>query len=526
VTADAYYNNSTAKNTDCIADSSFGSIQLQATNGVGIGPVYDQVCWNGNGGPPGASQYCNGAYIQTSASCGLNTGEPPASCTGAPYEGNQLLRLGDPQRLFDPTSMARTPTYPYGSSYNSGSNNVDFSIMGLSYIPYTTNFTAPQTNYPPIAGVPAAGAVVTADDNLSIPTTAYLTGSPPHADFRLTHVATSTTANWPEWRVFIASGSYILETDSVTIPNSGSVVAFPSNTTILNQSNAYGFIAGFVTDSLGNPISPNIQVSAGGVTAYADQTKGGRYFVQVPPGHVDVTANPLGASLNSDYVSVSSLAVPISLGQIWDGVNFMLPQGGCISGWVTRDGVNGLQGIPISVQNADGYTSDTEISGAGGSFTTIDIDTGVYTVIPQLDPLEISSPTQVTVTLAEGQNVFAATFTITGALGTVVGNVTQSGSPITTGVLIVITTNTLSGTPPTPPALSSNTLTSSPYYVGSSQENGTFSLGVRQSTSPAYNIYGYYTTISPTGAVTTTSQEKTNVQVLSGQTTGPFLLAW
>ena len=248
--------------------------------------------------------------------------------------------------------------------------------------------------------------------------------------------------------------------------------------------------------------------------------------MQVPPGLTNVSANPSGASFDPNYISVSSLAVPVSLGKITDQVNFILPQGGRISGFVTPDGVNGMSGIPVSVQDAAGYTRDTEVSGANGYFTTIDIDTGTYTVVPQLDPLEVSSPTQITATMGEGQTVFAATFTVTGALGTVSGNVTLSGNPISTGVLLVITTSTLSGSPPAPPALSSNTLTSSPYYIGSSREDGSFSVAVRQSTSPAYNVYGYYTTIGPTGTVTISAKSLTSIPVLAGQTTGPFLLQW
>jgi hypothetical protein len=90
----------------------------------------------------------------------------------------------------------------------------------------------------------------------------------------------------------------------------------------------------------------------------------------------------------------------------------------------------------------------------------------------------------------------------------------------------MMTTNTLAGTLPGPPPISSTTLSSSPYYFGSSREDGSFSVSVRQSTNPAYNIYAYYTTIGSTGAVSTSYKKQTNVPVLSGQTVGPYLLQW
>jgi hypothetical protein len=152
--------------------------------------------------------------------------------------------------------------------------------------------------------------------------------------------------------------------------------------------------------------------------------------------------------------------------------------------------------------------------------------TGTYDMIPELDVLATSNPADQVTTVGIGQNVFSATYTVTGALGVVSGSVTVSGRPISTGVLIVVTTVTFAGSPPVPPALSTATLAGNPYYIGSSHEDGGYSIEVRQSTSPTYRVYAYYPVVNSTGAVTINSQTLTNVSVLAGQTVGGKNIAW
>ena len=316
-----------------------------------------------------------------------------------------------------------------------------------------------------------------------------------------------------------------LENDTVTLAATGSIYTFLSSTTMLNQPATSGFISGRVTDAYGIPISlPSaIPVSPGaaGPSVYAN-TSNGHYLLLVSTGPVDVTANPNFANVN--YVSVSSLAVQTTLGQVSNGVDFILSQGGRLSGFVTRDGINGLQGVTMVATDANGNAQDQEITDVNGNFMTINMATGTYNVRIPLDTTESSSPTVASATLLlPGQTVFVGTFTIAGALGTISGSVTLGGSPISTGVLIVVATGTL---PSGPPGLSSSTLTTSSCYTTSSKEDGTYSIDVRQSTSPAYNIYGYYTTVSGTGAVTITSKSLTNVPVTAGQSVTGKNLAW
>ncbi|MFI5346914.1 MAG: carboxypeptidase regulatory-like domain-containing protein [Elusimicrobiota bacterium] len=473
--------------------------------------VTDQVRWDSLTGSNVWTYNSQIISTPTIANCCGNTS------LGFP-QGNELVRLSSPTFSADVVN--------FGRAYNSQNNQADFlapnaTFSQLPYLPHNVSSGA----YTVISGVPAVGAVISANDGLSDPATAYLRGFPPSANFLLTNIATATMPS--PWTVLITSGGYTLENDSVTVAATGSNYRFPSSTTILNQNATQGFISGTVTDILGNPITaPSlIQVNPGvnGAPQNASAASG-RYLLRVSTGSVDVIANP--NYLNNNYVSGSSLSVTVALGQISDGVNFMLSQGGQISGFVTRDGVNALPGVAVTAFDINGYARDTRVTDNNGRFTTLTIASGTYSVAPELDSLENSSPANTPVTVTGGATVFSTTFTISGALGTVMGSVTAGGKAISTGVLVVVTTSTLAGSPPVPPTLSSNTLASNSYYIASSREDGTYSIDVRQSTSPAYRIYGYYTTLNSTGAVTIQSQTLTNVQVLAGSSVTGNNFAW
>jgi prepilin-type N-terminal cleavage/methylation domain-containing protein len=510
MTADAYFGNST---TDVIADSSYGGVQVQDN----LGNLIDRVCWNGTSGPPPTS-FCGNTYVPTDGTCGLNVGEPPLTCAGGagPYEGNQLVRYPYPT-LGDAVVSRGTD----GSAYDTGYNDIDFSspsalsgTLGLQYSPFTTASPA----LPVISGVPANKAIISVDDGLSTPIQATSASDVRGASstFVLTDVATGT------WSVFISSNGYLFEADSQLVTAAAPLV-FPSATTLVTSTDTKGFVAGTVTDVLGNPISvpTAITVSGGGATNTAS-TVNGRYFLRTSTGSVDVVANP--GSSNGDYVALSSNSVFVQLGEVSDGVNFMLSQGGQISGFVTRDGINALPGVAVSVIDANGFADDTEITNSLGQFTTIVVATGSYEVTPELDTIASASPTYYTTTVTSGLTVFSTTFTITNALGVVTGTATLSGQAISTGVLIIVTTSTLTGS--APPNVSVTAMTVSPNYAGSSLEDGTYSISVRQSTSPAYNIYAYYSTVSSTGGVILQTKNLTGVQVLAGQTVTGKSFAW
>jgi hypothetical protein len=478
---------------DIMARGHSGTIYLTD----GSGAFIDAVGWTNNGSTHNPSD-CNGTCIPQ-PSGGLSAGQ-------------EIVRASSPSFI---------NTF-FGSAYNSGDNSIDFAYPGntnpslsISGIPVSPE----NSQFPPslvISGVPAAGAIITSNDGLSSSTEAVLSGSPPVAAFSLLNVATGT------WSVVMTSASYETENDTVTVSASNSVYVFPSTASILNQTTNSGFISGVVTDANGNPISvpTAIEVSAGGSNATAN-TATGRYLLRVSSGITDVTANP--SSLNSNYVSMSSNAITVYPGQIESGINFTLTQGGRLSGWATRDGINGLEGISMSAIDSNGNTQDQEVTDATGHFQTINLATGAYTVRIPLDSTEVSNPNVVSASVLSGQTIFVGTFTITGAMGTLSGNVTLSGNPISTGVLIVVTTDTLPGGPP---VISSASLTGISYYSASSNENGTFSVQVRQSTYPAYNIYGYYPEISPTGGINIVQKSLSNVPILEGQTVSGQNLSW
>ena len=462
--------------------------------------VYDIVGWKDGEAGSDMPDYDEGSPIPNYTAGGLDGIEA----------GNQIVRASSPAYTSD----------TYGKAYDSDNNIDDFiypsaSFIGIQYPPRNTSIAAQTV----IAGVPADGAVVSCVDSLSAPTTAYRTASPARAVFTLPQVATGT------WTVYISSGNFMLQNDTVTIAATGSVYTFPSSTTLLTQENTAGFISGIVTDALGVAISPSITVDSGGAGLASNaSTVNGRYILKVTTGLVDVNANP--SNTNPNYVSHSSQAIRVNLGEVHSGVNFLLSQGGRITGFVTRDGTNALPGVAVAALDVNGYAQGQQVSGTDGRFTTLTIATGTYSVEPVLGSKELSVPASVSVTVAIGGTVSAGTFTITGAMGSIRGTVTSGGQAITTGVMIIVTTSTLAGSPPAPPTLSVAALTASPYYITSSYEDGTYSVEVRQSTSPVYRVYSYYTTVSASGVVTINSQTNTSVSVLAGQIVTGVNFAW
>lgn len=459
------------------------------------GATRDTVGWKNDAVSPA---FCEGTCVPLPA--------------GGLAEGQQLVRYASTAGV----------SMDYGSAYNSGSNAVDFLYppagSGIPYRPRTVD----DAPYPVIAGVPAVGAVATCNDGLSESTQAYSQGSPPYAYFRLTSVA---LLSGDPWTLMISTDLYSLENGSVSIAGTGSVYRLPDPALLAPTTEMRGYISGSVTDCLGNAISAPtaIVVSPGAAGANVTaNTANGRYLLSVTTGYVSVTANP--DNENSYYLASTSNTIPVEIAQITPNIDFMLGQGARISGFVTRDGTNGLPGFAVAAIDSNDVAHDQPVTDINGRFTTAIITTGTYFVTPVCGSLETSAPSSAAVVLAAaGSTVFSATFTISGALGTITGRATAGGEPVSTGVLIVVTTMTLAGTPPEMPTLSSATLTSAPYYAVSTHEDGTYEIEVRQG---SYNIYGYYTTVTPQGAVTINAVTKTGKVVTPGETLSGEDFAW
>ena len=400
-----------------------------------------------------------------------------------------------------------------GRAYDSNSNNKDFFV--LKPLIYGPKNSANHEN--PITGTPANGAIVTCSDGLSDPATAYLTGTWPYAQFQLTSVATGT------WSVIITSGSYSFQHDTVTV-TAGGTYAFASSATALTNDISWGFVNGRVLDGDGLAISVN-PIS---VTNYENNTAAdaadGEYMLMVSTGYNTITANPGNA--NSNYVEISSQNVFVETGQIKSLPDFILWEGARITGFITKDGVNPFPGITVVIFDEGGAASEQQVSGSDGRFMTNTVSTGNYSVTPMVDSRESVVPSSYSVTLASpGITYFSSTFTVRNAMGSISGTVTKNGEPIKTGVLIVVTTVTLSGNPPAPPDLSVDTLTGAPYYTTSSNENGEYAIEVRQSTNPAYNVYAYYSA-PVTEACVISSSGTIGVGVLAGEETPNIDFEW
>ena len=434
------------------------------------------------------------------------------------YENTPIQTAGlTPNELYarrTSTSDSSGVNVSFGPAYDSNNNNIDFydysSAIGL---PPHNSLSGGKTV---ISGTPAAGALVTASDGLSSSTEAWLSGTPPYAYFSLVDVATGS------WTVLISSGAYSLEKATVTIPSAGSVYTFVNTTTFLTTASTDGLITGRITNALGVPL-PGIVVAPGGVTTDSD----GRYRLRAASGMANVTANPTvgGTSL---YVTLSSNTIPVETGKVHAGVDFVLYQGGRVSGFVTGDGTNGLSGIAVVILDANSIAQDQQVSDANGRFSSVVLSTGYYIVQPVIGAIAKSSPVSSTTTLlATAPNQFSSTFTISGALGYITGSVTYGGNPIKTGVLIVVTTATLSGTPPVPPDLSTASLAGTPYYVVSSVENGTYKVAVRNSVTPPYNVYAYYPlSVSAASDAVIYSAKTAGVSVTAGNTHSGVDFSW
>ena len=471
----------------CVHSDKAGALVLTDPSGK----VLDKLGWSNTGNSKPAPDYEGAGYP-------LSSGLPP---------GKQLVRMSQPCSL----------SANYGRAYDSGHNNTDFFYMDITYQPYAVA-SGVKAVY---SGTPAVGAVVTATDGVSSSTAAWLTSSAcGYSTFTLVDVATGT------WSVLVSSGMYGFEDDNAYVPSAGSVYQLSATTTSLTQNLTTGLITGRILSAYGTPITPGITVSAGsaGSPTTAD-TVTGRYTLRVSTGLVNVTANPASAC-NGSYVTLSSESVAVELGQVTSDIDFVLYQGGKISGFVTRDGVNALPGVAVVMLDSNGVSRDQEVTGLDGRFTSITLSTGTYSVAPAVGSREMATPDYSTVTLTTaGVTKFSSTFTVSGAMGYITGAVSSGGSPIKTGVLIVVTTSTLTGTPPAPPSLSTATLAGAPYYIVSSMENGTYRAEVTQSTSTKYNVYAYFP--SPSGASSTVVYKSVgNVSVTAGQTTSGVDFSW
>lgn len=450
----------------------------------------------GDGDSIGIAWTTSGVWIDQvgwSRTTGLGHQPPMKEGTAIP-QGNGFEYDEQYVRLTSPSGV----TSGQGRAYDSGDNSTDFNTVGRQPMVYPPrNRTDTETV---VSGTPAGGAIVGVNDGLSASGAASLSGSPPTALFSIPGVATGT------WTVYASSGLA-----SASVGLYGGYTAGFSTTTptlFLTSTSVTGYITGRVTNTSGGSFA-NVLMEASGVQTRTNSS--GDYTLASSTGvAVTVTANS-GYDL-PNYVQASA-AVAVNQGQLTSSVDFTLAQGGQIQGWITTNGVDPLPSIPVNASQG-GVERGSGLSNAAGIFQITRLSTGSYVVSPQLDVGESASPSSTTVTVTAGSTVSAGTFTVSGAMGYIAGNLTTgslAGPPITTGVLIYATTTTITSTPPT----ISSTTRSGPitYYASSGQADGTYRLAVRGGFN--YNIYAWHTTWTVETS-STTRKESTNVAVAAG----------
>ena len=485
--ADAQFDNSGTNYPTPFYVGSSGALGLywlsQGINGTTI----DAVGWNHNGVGVQA-QFYEKTPIQSWGGIGAN---------------EQFVRLAS-------TAGATSP----GRCYDSSTNNVDYADnTPITVAPNNSDDSAACAGETPLNG-----ALVSADDGLSASTQAYLTGSPPVAQFNLTVVATGT------WNVSVASGGWLTSIASATIPSAGARVGILNANTspawssagsysvVMTSTNVNGFVSGHVRDIFGVGLG-GMKVRAAGNTATT--ASDGFYFVTASSGDVFVTANP--NNQNPSYTS-QEVELTIPLGGIITQ-DFYMSLGGTVTGYIT----SGPSPLPNIVVTADlgGSQCGSGVSDTTGHVYIYHLSTGTFNVLPALDPASASTPAVSSATVTVGAAVNVGTFTIVGAFGTLKGNVTLSGNPITTGVMILASTATIPSVPPV--IVASSAAAQQVYYMAASLSDGSYSLLVRGSTYYNYSAAAYYPTVNSAGSVTISTRTITGISVTpSGSTTQNF----
>lgn len=467
-------------------DEGGGAVELYR---ISDGKILDKVGWNRNDGASGKK---TAPFYETS-----------------PIPQNIGLQRGEQYVRY---STTWTVTTSYGPGYDSNDNSVDFYDFSSGITIPPRNSTILNTI---IAGTPAYGAIVSCSDGLSIATYTYKAGGTRgYAYFELNEIATGT------WTCLVSSSGYSFVIDSFT-STSGSTVSL--NSVFLNSSVDWGYISGMVTNAYGASISPAIKIlSSDGNYTYVSNK---RYIIQVATSPVDIIANP--DNLNPSYISVSSQGISIMPGEVKSGIDFVLYQGGRITGKVLISGsTRPAIGVAVVVYDIYDVAKDQQITTNLGTFLTKVLSTGTYIVSPIVDSKEVVTPSTKSVSITTaGSVVFSDTFTVSNALGYITGYVYFNSNPIRTGVLVAVTTMSLSGVPPQIPVLSSSTLTTAPIYFASANEEGKYTVELRHSTNPTYNVYAYYPYLSDS-SFTIYWSSRTSVSVWGGQIIGGINFSW
>ncbi len=469
-------------------------------------PYIDQVGWAANGGD--TPWYYEGTYIPDNLVPGNDGLGTPA--------GKQIVRVSSP-------GINAATLATYGRAYDSNSNNRDFLYDG-TYFDSFTNFVSPK-NHASGAFTTIAGKIPTelgttyvssSDPNSgsTVAFTAYVTSGAvpapglPYSRFQLAGVSTGT------WDVVAAYGSYNNTYTGVTVtqnaytgvPNAATTPAWPGVGLAhvqLTSSSSSGFVKGVVTNaSSGVPLA-NISVAGGGASKLTGAN--GVYFMAVPSGVVTIVVNANNIS-DSNYVeAIEAPTVTAGAVTIQD---FTLNRGGRITGYITT-GTTPLAFQAVAATYGVGSQAGAAVTDAAGNFTIRNISTGSYTVFPVLESGQDVSPNTLPAELTSTGSVFVGTFTVIGAFGSISGTVTDASGLVTSGALLLASTNTIASTPSA--IVGSSAPAQTPMYMVSSKADGTFVLPVRGGAT--YYLSVYVPVISGSGSVSITTKTYSGIVV-------------
>lgn len=435
------------------------------------------------------------------------------------------LQVGE---QFVRTSATGTVLGSFGPAYDSEDNSMDFVE--------NSPLTVPPRNHTdivaPLTGTPAIGAWVNLSDSLSQGSVCANTTLPSgHVVCRYT--AQVATGTWtavafvpglvPGQNYFSLVDDIVVGMSPVSFPNATTLppwIDSPRSDTILESTTTFAFVAGTVYKVGGAPLSGITVVGSGG-NSYTTGSSG-RYFVYALAGVSDITANP-GNTVGT--YSSETLNLATVSGGLYDPQNFVLSQAGGVQGFFQTTSNQPLPGR-VAVALQAGTEKAQASSDNTGTFYLKNLSTGTYVIQTALDPMETVSPSSMTVTLTTpGVSVFSSTFTVSSGLATIEGTARVGGIPIPTGVVVLATTATLTGSATTPPPAITGTTGCAPcYYETSTDPNGAFNLVVR-SGGTAYKLYGYYTTFSGE-TPTTTRVGPFSVSVVAASSVASQDLSW
>lgn len=366
------------------------------------------------------------------------------------------------------------------------------SVLGSGY-PHDSQAIPEPAEY----GIPASSAAMLATDGYSAGTFASTTGY-----YLLNSVTTGTWAVAGYWTAFSTI------TVSSIVVNSGAYT--PLDLLLEPTAVAESGVAGQVLRSDTFAPLAGIKVSVGIQNTLTNAA--GDYVLSLSTGYYSIRVNDGFSNIN--YNTVASTVTDISTGII-SGINFNLLPSGLVSGQVTTDGTDPYPGISVQALSG-GLQVATAVTDSFGNYTIYGVPATADQISPILNPSQASTPASINVTVAQGQTSSGNNFIITSNLAQLSGTVTQGGTPITTGVLIVASTTSWPSLPIVNNAFRAG---STPIYDAVSDTVGNYNLSIVGNSS--YTINAYYTSLNGSG--TSTSQKSDLIYV---STSGQVNFAW